>query len=296
MVDFTPRTILLTGSTGFLGSNLLRALVNSDYLVIILKRSGSDTSRIDQIKDRVLSFDCDLITLESIFAAHSIDIIIHCATNYGRGEKEPCVLLEANLFLPLTLLELGRRNGVRCFINTDTILDKRVSWYSLSKCQFKEWLKLYATSMTCINVALEHFYGPCDDRTKFVTFIIRNLMENVERIPLTPGVQKRDFIYIDDVVEAFSRIIGQSLSLGCGYFSYEIGSGQAVRIKDFVAQVKSIVGESSTILEFGALPYREHEVMESHVDTRAIRELGWEPAISLEEGLRRTIAAERELK
>lgn len=289
-------TILLTGSTGFLGSNLLQALVRSDFQIIILKRSSSDTSRIDRLMGRVLSFDSDIVSLDSIFAAHSIDIIMHCATNYGREEKDPRTLLDANLFLPLNLLELGRRHGVRCFINTDTILDKRVSWYSLSKSQFKEWLKLYASNMTCINVALEHFYGPGDDRTKFVTFIIRSIMENVEKIPLTPGAQKRDFIFIDDVVAAFLKIIERSRSLDNGFFSYEIGSGETVRIKEFVAQVKSILAESSSILEFGALPYREHEVMESHVDTMAIRELGWRPTITLVEGLRRTIAIERELK
>jgi predicted glycosyltransferase involved in capsule biosynthesis len=75
--------------------------------------------------------------------------------------------------MPLQLLELGKKTRVNCFINTDTILDKRVSYYSLSKNQFREWLELYAKEMICLNVALEHFYGPYDDNTKFVSIYHR---------------------------------------------------------------------------------------------------------------------------
>lgn len=288
-----PMTILLTGGTGFLGSSLLRRLVADGNRIVLVKRGGSDTSRITDLLDQITSCNIDLVSPETIFREHSIDLILHCATSYGRRDEDPRTLLEANLFLPLTLLELGSKNGVRCFINTDTILDKRVSSYSLSKSQFKEWLKQYASGMTCINVALEHFYGPGDDRTKFVSFIIRSLLDNVERIPLTAGRQKRDFIYIDDVVDAFLRIIAVNTELGNGFFNYEIGTGKTVTIRDFVSDVKRLTGGCETVLDFGVIPYREHEVMESFVDISAISALGWKPSISMEEGLRRTILAER---
>ena len=51
----------------------------------------------------------------------------------------------------------------------------------------------------CINIGLEHFYGPNDDDSKFVSYIIHNLLNEVEKIDLTKGKQKRYFIYIDDV-------------------------------------------------------------------------------------------------
>jgi nucleoside-diphosphate-sugar epimerase len=290
-----PINILLTGGTGFLGSSLLRRLAGSGHRVVLVKRSGSDLSRTGPLPDTLTSYDIDRVEPELIFRENRIDLILHCATNYGRGDDDPRGMLEANLFLPLTLLELGRRNGVSCFINTDTILDKRVSAYSLSKSQFRDWLKLYSSGMTCINAALEHFYGPGDDRSKFVTFIVRSMLDNTARISLTPGEQKRDFIYIDDVVDIFRRIIGASKGLGNGFFSYEIGTGESVRIRDFVGMVQRLVGNCGTIPDFGALPYREHEVMESFVDTSAVMALGWNPSVTLEEGLRRTIEAERML-
>lgn len=287
--------ILMTGGTGFLGGNLLPSLVGSGHRLVLAKRSGSDLSRYGTSPDSVTCYDIDRISPERIFRENRIDLILHCATNYGRGDDDPRSLLEANLFLPLTLLELGRRSGVTCFVNTDTILDKRVNAYSLSKSQFREWLKLYSTGMACINVALEHFYGPGDDRSKFVTFIIRSMLDNAERIPLTPGDQKRDFIFIDDVVDIFSRIVDSAPALDSGFFGYEVGTGTTVRIRDFVGIVKRLVGESRTVPDFGALPYRDQEVMESRVDTSAVRALGWTPSVTLEEGLRRTIEAERTL-
>jgi nucleoside-diphosphate-sugar epimerase len=287
------KTILLTGGTGFLGSNLLIKLLDSGFNLVVLKRATSNLSRVAMVYDRVTWYDIPENKIDEIFRAHEIDVIIHCATNYGRGDIDPSIVLEANMFLPLSLLELGRKNNVSCFINTDTILNKRINLYSLSKSQFLDWLKYYAEHMTCINIALEHFFGPHDDKTKFVSNIIDQLLNKSRRIELTPGEQKRDFIYIDDVVEAFMRILSRRDSLGKDFLHFEIGTGRLVSIRDFVTAVKKIVGSTDTILDFGALPYRNDEIMESQVDMRPIMALGWRPQFSLEEGLRRTVAVER---
>jgi len=289
------RTLLLTGGTGFLGSNLIHRFVQSNFRLVILVRSVSNLWRIQNLLNKIIVFNIDETPLEEVFCNEQIDIIVHCATNYGRKEIDPLEILDANLMLPLKLMQLGAKHGISCFVNTDTILDKRINFYSLSKSQFKEWLKLYASVMTCCNVALEHFYGPGDDRTKFVTFIIRNLLENVDQIPLTAGEQKRDFIYINDVVNAFFIIIEKALGADNGYISYEIGTGEAVSIRDFVCHVSRLVGNNRTHLDFGAQAYRDHEVMTSSVDLTAIRNLGWSPSYSLEEGLRLTIEIERHL-
>ena len=130
----------------------------------------------------VAAYDIDKVDIKTIFAHHQIDIILHCATDYGRKNIEPLQVIDANLTLPLRLLELGKRNGVSCFINTDTILDKRVSYYSLSKRQFNDWLQVYRNDICCINVALEHFFGPGDDETKFVAFIISQMLDDLKKL------------------------------------------------------------------------------------------------------------------
>ena len=288
--------ILLTGATGFLGSNLLRALLGRGYRVSILTRCSSDPFRIRDILGDVRRLNVENVHPTRIFQEERYDVILHCATNYGRKDVDPITLIEANLTLPLMLLHQGARSGVSCFVNTDTILDKRISHYSLSKCQFKDWLKMYSGSISCINVAIEHFFGPRDDETKFTSFIIGSMVRRVARIELTKGEQKRDFIYIDDVVEAFVRIIAHRVCnhQSRGYSRYEVGTGKSVKVSEFVRLVKRIANNRTTLLDFGALPYRENEVMDSKVDIEALTALGWVPQVSLEEGIHRTIACERE--
>ena len=283
----------MTGATGFLGSNLLKKLVQANYNVIVLKRSFSNTFRIKDFVSNIKLYNIDKINPENIFIKNKIDIILHCATNYGRREIDPASLIQANLTMPLQLLELGKKNGVHCFINTDTILDKRVSHYSLSKNQFREWLALYAWEIICINVALEHFYGPHDDDSKFVPYIINNILNNADKIDLTEGKQKRDFIYIEDVVTAFMTIIHNIGKFKKRFLNYEIGSGESITIKRFVKTVKNITQNDKTILNFGAIPYRENEIMNSKANVTEICKLKWKPKFSLEEGLQQTIRIEK---
>jgi len=296
-IETPSLTILLTGGTGFLGSNLLKKLISLNYKLILLKRSFSNTWRISGFIDKVITYDIDReINLENIFREHKIDMVIHCATSYGRKEMEPLTIIAANLILPLELLQLALKNNVKCFINSDTLLDKRVNHYSLSKSQFKDWLQIYSDRMACVNIALEHFYGPYDDGSKFVTYIIKSLLENAENIDLTIGEQKRDFIYIDDVIDAFEKVINLGLNVKKGFYQYEIGTNRTVKIRDFVILVKRISKNSKTHLNFGALPYRPNEIMDSHADTIAIKNLGWKPKVTLANGLFKTIEFERRIK
>ena len=288
------KTILITGGTGFLGSNMVKRLVGAGWRVVVLKRSFSDMRRLREVAGEIECHDIDRRELGEIVREAGADVILHCATNYGRKESDPLRIVEANLLLPLRLLCLAEASEkAPAFINTDTILDKRVSAYSLSKQQFKEWLQRRAEGLVCINVALEHFYGPEDDPSKFVTFIIQHLLQEVEGIDLTKGEQRRDLVYIDDVVEAFMRILGAVWAMRAGYYEYEVGSETVLPIREFVELVKRVAGNTRTELRFGALPYRPNEVMDARAKTEALRALGWAPRTPLEEGVARTIAEER---
>ena len=289
----TKKTFLITGGTGFLGSNILKHMIGRGNELIVLKRSLSNINRISDMAKKLVLYDLDQVDIKQVFCDHRIDKIIHCATNYGRTASNPMEVIEANLMLPLRLLELGKAHKVKCFINTDTILDKRISYYALSKSQFKQWLAVYASEILCLNIELEHFYGPEDDDSKFVTNIVHKLLNQVDKIDLTKGRQKRSFIYIDDAVEAFTRIIDHSDSLSSGFYTFQVGSLETVEIKQFVELVKELTFNKNTVLNFGALPYRENEVMEPRLDLTKLIELGWRPRISLAEGLKKTIEAER---
>ncbi len=288
--------ILLTGATGFLGSNLLASLINANHNLSILVRQTSLFNRISQIGDRVTVIYAGSDSFHNILRLNKIEAIIHCATNYGRGETRASDILEANLIMPLQLIQAGGDCGVSCFINTDTILDKGISEYALSKSQFREWLFTFSKKMACVNVALEHFYGPYDNTTKFVSYVVQQFLDNADCIELTKGEQKRDFIYIDDVVSALLLIFGRYAKGPPGYYDFEVGSGVSISIRDFVELTKDIAGNTRTRLNFGAIPYRKNETMETIVDTTRIRTLGWTPCTSLREGLTKMISKQRETR
>lgn len=293
-MDLTPKKIILvTGATGYLGSEIVKALNVSDFGVIVLKRASSDLSRLQSIKSQLI--DCyDLEQgIEALFEKHKIAGIIHCATDYGRGGSSPFQIAETNIMLPLSLLSCGLRHQLEFFINTGTLLDKSTNDYSLSKCQFEEWLQRYSSQLVCINLALEHFYGLDRDKSKFVTWLIQQTLAG-KHIPLTAGEQNRDFLFISDVVDAYITVLGHISTFKKGYHSFEVGSGNAIKIKDLVMQISDTCAPHSATYGFGEVPYRANERMDSKLDIGPLSRLGWSQKISLAEGLKRTVNAIKE--
>jgi len=282
---------MLTGATGFLGSKLLNELVNRGYEVLVLKRSTSNSFRIDPFISTIKTINIDEQPHQKWFADFIPDTIIHCATDYGRNKSTAAEMLQSNVLLPLNLLELGEKLKVKHFINTDTALDQYTNAYSLSKKQFKEWFEFYPGSMVRVNIELEHFYGSGDDKTKFVSYLVDSFLNNAPELNLTLGEQKRDFIYVDDVIDAYMMVIEQ-LQEAKGFYNYSIATNESVQIKDLVTRLQRITQNSSTKINFGAIPYRENEVMESNCDTTAIRKLGWQPKFGLQQGLEKMVQQE----
>lgn len=287
-------TILITGATGYLGSHLTKALVNLGFEVHILVRSTSNTHRIKDLLTKVTGHTIANDYLEKMFNSYRFDTIIHCATDYGRKSVDPLQIINANLVLPLQLLEYAIQFGTTKFINTDTILDKGINHYSLSKQQFMEWLHSFQNKLNCINVKLGHFYGPGDDTTKFVSFISKELLINSPHIDLTAGEQKRTFLYIDDVVKAFVAIL-QATHEATGFTSYEVSAEEQISIRDLVTTMKKIFENTSTELRFGVKPYRINELMEHRANLDSIKSLGWQQQLPLNEGLMKMYQEERQL-
>jgi CDP-paratose synthetase len=286
--------ILMTGATGYLGSHLAERLLSQPdrYTLTVLKRSFSNDVRIRPLLPRLRVFNIDRTDLADIVRDGGYNVILHAATHYGRRTAPLTDILDANLMLPLRLLEAGITHGVRTFINTDTMLDKRVSEYSLSKRHFNEWLNSQSRRIAAINVSLEHFYGPGDDDSKFVSRILRSLLRQVDEIALTDGTQRRDFVYVDDVVDAFMHIIEANSDVAPGYHDYEVGSGCSIPVRQFVETAHALCDHPRTRLLFGAIPHRPNEAMDVRVNIDRLRALGWAPRWSLEAGLAHTIQSE----
>ena len=283
------KNILITGSTGFLGSSIINHLSNKNYRFLLLIRKNSNLFRLHdkKIHKKII---IDYEKIESIFKRYKIDYIIHCATSYGTKDKNISNIIQSNLFLPLKLLDLAKKFKVKKFINTDTVLKKNISDYTLSKYQFNEWFKKFSKDMYCCNIKIEHFFGPGDDTSKFVISFITRILNKKFPIHLTKGTQKRDFIYIDDVVSAISLIIKYSKKKKNGLENFEIGTGKSISIKKFVSVTAQLCNVNpNKVIKFGSYKLRKNEPMDIKIDINKLKKIGWKPKCDLKYSLINTI-------
>jgi CDP-paratose synthetase len=284
------KTLLITGINGFLGSHLAKSLKN-EYNIIGLEYNIDNLFRLIDEKFKIYS---SIDNFEIIFEENKIFAIIHAATIYRR-EGEPLEnLIQTNIILPVRLFELANKYKCRMFLNTDTFFnhpDYNYSYlqdYTLSKKQVLEWLKLIEQSCKLINMKIFHMYGPDDAPTKFIPSIISRLNNRDPFIETTEGEQKRDFIFIDDVVSAFQCVINASQDSLLPYTEYQIGTGKSISLKEFILLAKK-VSLSTSEINFGALPYRKSEIMLSEADISGLSKLNWKVKYTLKDGLLETI-------
>jgi CDP-paratose synthetase len=281
------RSIIITGATGYLGFKFLKYLLKGNYNICVLKRPTSDVSKIIVLSENIKFYNNDEISINNLFTENSIDTIIHFSTLYGRKGENLFEIKDANLDFPLLLLKYAIENNVKYFINTGTSLPYLTNQYSLFKNQFTECLDFFSSKIVTVNILLEHFYGPDDDDSKFITSMIGKMKRNVSNIELTEGTQLRDFIFIDDVVNAYMCILN-NLDKFKGYNILPLGSGEVVTIRKIVETIKQESGSDSNLL-FGKIPMRENELLCSDADISKLKNLGWYPKFNLTEGIKRTI-------
>lgn len=283
------KKILITGIYGFLGSHLAIHL-KDQYEIIGLVNSFKKSNRINEYNFKIHSSKTD--NLESIFIENKIYAILHVATVYDKKEESLINLINTNVLLPIKLVELSKKYKVKSFLNTDSFFNNDkykydyLSYYTLSKKQILEWLKLFSFSTNCkvVNLKIFHMYGEYDSLNKFIPFIIEKIKKEDPFIDLTPGNQIRDFIYVKDVVRAYEVILNSIDKLD-SFQEFEIGSGQSYKINYLLALIKEIT-KSNIDLRFGAIPYRNGEIMISNViNFDLTKKYGWKPTFNLVDGL-----------
>lgn len=286
--------ILLTGATGFVGSYVLEALLADGHSLCIVKRSFSKTERIGHLLGKCKTYDLDRTATVEIFRENKIGCIVHCATHYGRNDKEYAENIESNLLFPVRLLSQGMEYGVCSFINTDSFFCNQINGislypgrelymggYTLSKAQFRQWGQMSAAGggINFVNMKLEHVYGERDSGSKFIPYVVEQCRNNVPVLALSKGTQKRDFVHVRDVADAYRIVINTLCAKPSqGYTEHNVGTGHAWTLQEFVGLIHKAL-DSSTRLDWGARETGKGEIMSSKADNMSLRKLGWKPTV-----------------
>jgi len=290
--------ILLTGATSFLGKHLLRQLTRRNQRVFPIAGHKSKVGHIQEI---------DLLDTTKInMAINQIkpSVVYHLAAfvNLSREFYVSHKCIDANLKGTLNLLESFReaKPKIMVFVSTEEIygdgqipyredqLPRPPSGYAISKIASEWFCQMYAKELgfKLIIPRVATMYGPEDKPSRFIPQAITKALKN-EKIPLNLGVKKRDYVFVDDVAKFLVKILDVK-TIGTNTI-VNIGGGVSYRLLDLVNIILKET-QSSSKLSIGKIPERIGEADEWLMDIQKAKDLfGWQPSVSLEEGLRRTI-------
>lgn len=297
------KTVLVTGCAGFIGSNLCKRLCDEGYRVTGIDNLSYGT--IENVDHRVIFHRKDIRDQGIYPLFNGVDTVFHLAAKNCLIDclRNPLETSEINVYGTVNVLEGARRARVRKFIYADTsaeyegILDFPsrvdrvcpVGTYAVSKrgaslfCEsYRQLLGMQVTTLRYFNV-----YGPAQDWRRVVppvmsSFIIK-MLKGERPVIYGTGEKRRDFVYVDDV-NRFHLMAMNNESLDGGTFN--VGSGVNHSINEIFSAIESI-------LQTGLTPvYKEDLPGEAQItlaDISRERDVGWEPRISLQEGLKKSI-------
>ncbi len=292
--------VLVTGASGFIGRLLVARLLAVACEVHCIDRTPSGTPGV---REHV----CDLKDAEATAAAVELsrpEVVFHLAA-FKERTTEPDAFVTAatdNIVGTLDLVvPLCGREGLRAFVAVGTVEE-----YGADDPPFRESMReapvsAYSFSKTAMTHLLQTFhrvhgfpavvlrptiaYGPGQGAEMFLPALIGALIAG-RRFPMTEGRQLRDFLYVDDLVDAL--LAAATVPAAAGRV-FNVGSGEPVPLRDVATRAEALAGRSG-LLSFGDVPYRSGESMRYAVDISAARDvLGWRPTVGLDEGLRLTV-------
>jgi len=301
--------VLVTGAAGFIGLNLIRKLLEYDCRIIGLDRPSADRWRIKDILSKIQFIEQDLYTLDPAKLKPQLSntqIIYHLAADFPAGnEADNKTVLQANIVGTSNMLQLANRLGVERFVNcgscfeygngsalSENTVPAPIDEYGVSKTAALMIGNVFYKKYGVPVISLRPFtaYGPFEARQRLIPHTILCALDSVD-IELTEGKQKRDLVFIDDIVDAFLTASISEKGLG---EVFNISTGKETSVKEFVLSVISKT-DSKTKPLFGARPYRESEFWSLSGDPSKMQnQLGWSARYSLEDGLNKTIEWFRE--
>ncbi len=307
------KNILVTGGSGFIGTNLLIKLsqnkkyeLHSNYYSNI---NFKKISRVHYVKSNLENLkNCEKL-------CKNMDIVIMCAANSSGAavmEKTPLVHLSPNIRMNINMAEAAYEAGVKkfIFISSNTVYphvdfavkEKDASFDFFEKYFVVGWVKRFSeivmeiyskkiklNKMITVVIRPGNLYGPYDkfdvEKSKVIPSLIRKVVERQDPVSVWgDGNDLKDFLYINDFVDAINEIINKVNN----YMVLNIASGKGIKIKEILNIILKIEKAENLKIKFDKsmptmIPKRLIDI------EKAKKYINFKPKISLEEGLKRTI-------
>lgn len=298
--------ILVTGGAGFIGSNLVAALIDAGHEVAVVDNLSTGFKENINKKAKFFEVDiCDRENLESVFEKEKPEIIFHLAAQISVRDsfKDPVGDIKNNLIGTVNLLLLAEKYEIKKIIMSstggaiygddaerptpETAKGNPVSPYGMNKLSAEKYLEFFAFRSQIKTTVLRYanVYGPRQNpegEAGVVAILASAMLRNGPIQIYGSGEQTRDFVFVSDVVEANLKALHSTVE-----GTFNIGTGTESSINE-VAEKMIEISLSKSILEHTIA--KPGEQMHSSLDCKKARlELGWQPAVSLEDGLRKTI-------
>ena len=298
------KRVLVTGAAGFIASQLVRKLLDCGARVSVLVRPGADLWRLRDVLKQLEIHHGDLghLTFQKIQSEFSSpQIIYHLgASGVDSAKSDDEEIFKANILGTWTLLKLARHLKAERFIYCGSCFEygsgnflcedlcpAPISGYGVSKVSAGMLAKMLSPNYGLPVVSLRPFtvYGPFEARHRWIPHVIMSSLKGRD-IELTTAEQTRDFVFVEDVLEAFLKagvvpgIVGET---------FNVATGEATSVADMVLKILKLMNVKIKPL-FGVRPSREFELWSLSGDPSKARDkLQWTAKTSLEEGLKKTI-------
>jgi nucleoside-diphosphate-sugar epimerase len=290
------KKVLITGISGYIGSNLAKHLLNQGWQVGGIIRKNTKLCLIeDAINDVELAiYDGTVTSLISFIGKFKPAVVYHLASCFLSEHRSEQVteLVDANILFGMHLLEAMEQSGVKKLINTGTAWQhyyneqyNPVCLYAATKEAFEKIIDFYVDAHDFSVITLELFdtYGPNDPRKKVIPLFCRAALTK-EQLLFSLGDQKLDLVYIDDVIAAYQKASKMLFSQEKIHAKYAIATQNPKSLKDIVKLFEDVFQVKLNVV-WGGREYRKREVMQPWNNGVILPH--WHPVYNLEDGLKK---------